>query len=229
MSALFHYPKDRHVRTERPRQFKRYQTYKRVLRTEFSGVCVYCRAPKISNPSQIFTVDHYRPKGLPQFAGLVADYGNLYYCCHACNSRKGSYWPADELADPHIVNPCDHQMASHMKFDASTGEVKAFTPHGVWTSKLLGLNDGEVPKYRRVTLATVRALNSQLVGLEIDLDRAKRAIDEGKLPATSETGDLIRELEQQIVNVREALLDYGVGVILPPVRESILGLTTVLP
>lgn len=118
--TVFQYPKSKHKRKLSPRQFKRYQTYKRYLQTEFSRVCVYCRQPDSSAPNLNFGVDHYRPKGIPRFASLICDYANLYYCCGNCNSRKNNDWPFDEKAGPYVVNPCDHEMAAHLRFDAKT-------------------------------------------------------------------------------------------------------------
>ena len=119
--SLFHYPKRRQVRALKPPQYKNYSTYKRWLQAEFRRVCVYCRQPDSGAFGLFFTVDHYRPKGLPQFAPLAVTYANLFYCCPACNSRKNNYWPKDEAKGPLIPNPCDHNMAEHLRH--ADGEV----------------------------------------------------------------------------------------------------------
>lgn len=56
------YQKTPHQRQLNPGPFKRYQTYKQYLRTEFDRKCVYCRAPDGPKTRAGYHVDHYRPK-----------------------------------------------------------------------------------------------------------------------------------------------------------------------
>jgi hypothetical protein len=123
---------------------------------------VYCRQPDSSAPNLNFGVDHYKPKSIPRFANLVCDYQNLYYCCGNCNSRKNNDWPLDEKTGPYIVNPCDYEMATHLRFNAQTGQVEARTSHGKHTEELLQLNDDTVVKYRLSTLTTVRLYTTEI-------------------------------------------------------------------
>lgn len=171
---VFQYPKSKHRRTLTPRQFKRYGTYKRYLQTEFFRVCVYCRQPDSSAPNLNYGVDHYRPKGIKKFANLLCDYQNLYYCCGSCNSRKNNYWPTDEISGPFVVNPCEHEMAKHLSFNARTGEVEPKSPHGIQTEKLLQLNEPATVSYRRQTLKAIESLTRDIAEqeqLEIDLSK----------------------------------------------------------
>lgn len=146
--SLFLYPKSKHVRKLRPRVFKRYGSYKRYLQTEFARVCVYCRQPDSIAPNLNYGADHYRPKSVPRFASLVCSYSNLYYCCGNCNSRKNDYWPFDETVGPFVVNPCEYEMASHLRFDAVTGKIESRSTHGKHTEELLQLNDPTLVQYQ---------------------------------------------------------------------------------
>ncbi|GEM_PF-1782397 len=226
--ALFHFPKYKHVRTQKPRAFRRYQTYQKFLRIEFSGVCVYCRTPKMSNPSQIFSVDHYRPKSNPRFSSLSTEYSNLYYCCHSCNSRKSTYWPANEAKDPWIVNPCDFAMADHLKLDGKTGLIKHSTSDGDWTIELLQLNSESMEKYRRSTMTAVKALEAQRLGAQSDLEQLEKEVGAGTIDKIL-GAELIEETISMISELDAALLDFGVGRVFPAVRSPILGVATTVP
>jgi hypothetical protein len=162
--TLFLYPKTQHTRRFQPRQFKRYKTYKRYLQAEFARLCVYCRQPDSSAPNISMGVDHYRPKGVPRFAGLVCEWANLFYCCGACNSRKNNYWPDDEGAGPFIVNPCDFEMAAHLRYDARTGlvEIRNHSKDGEWTRDLLQLNDDVTVSYRKATEKTIALFDTAI-------------------------------------------------------------------
>ena len=157
----FNFPKAKHFRTKNPKNYKRYQTYKKILRIEFSGKCVYCCSPvTMRGGSASFGVDHYRPKSL--FHSLVAEYSNLYYCCNSCNSNKNDYWPSEKLADaPYIPNPCDHVMFQHLRFEGA--EVKSVTSDGEFTRELLDLNDPNIVEWREYVLRSIGRINDELL------------------------------------------------------------------
>lgn len=175
--AVYQYPKGRHTRRLNPRQFKRYGSYKRWLQHEFSRVCVYCRAPDThAGAALIFQVDHYRPKSLPAFAHLVVEYGNLCYCCGNCNSRKSNYWPDNEEADPWVVNPCEHDMAAHLRFSAGTGLVEPRSSHGEWTAELLDLNGETVVQHRQFVLRQLKRIEQDKADLIAEAKRLRVAL-----------------------------------------------------
>ncbi|WP_130025025.1 hypothetical protein [Pandoraea sp. XY-2] len=167
--SLFHFPKAQHTRQLQPKQFKRYQTYKRYLQVEFSRVCVYCRQPDSSAVNLNFGVDHYRPKGLPQFAALVCTYTNLYYCCGSCNSRKNDDWPIDETTGQFVVNPCDFKMADHLRYDSTSGRISARTDYGQHTVNLLQLNDPNSVEYRLNVAFTVDILAKTIADIDVEI------------------------------------------------------------
>lgn len=151
----FSYSKAKHRRTESPPVWRDYRTYKPVLRKEFNQKCIYCCRPDYLNvPS--FGVDHYKPKKV--FPELECEYCNLFYCCAACNSRKGMFWPDDDLLalGCFVPNPCDHIMFDHLRYNSV--EVEYRSKAGQWTLDLLDLNDDNTVEYRRSILTLISAL-----------------------------------------------------------------------
>jgi HNH endonuclease len=177
--AVYQYPKSKHSRKLLPPRLKRYGSYKRYLQYEFKRVCVYCREPDSHSSRLVFQVDHYRPKSLPRFAALETDYTNLYYCCGSCNSRKNNYWPADEATHAWIVNPCEHEMASHLRFNASTGSVEWRSIHGEWTVELLALNDEATVQARLHQLRTLKRIVQDRAELLAEAAALKRQLRDG--------------------------------------------------
>lgn len=225
--AVFQYPKTKHSRRLTPRQFKRYRSYKRFLQNEFSRVCVYCRQPDSSAPNLNFGVDHYRPKGIARFANLVCSYANLYYCCGDCNSRKNNYWPPDEKAGPYVVNPCDHEMAAHLRFDKTTGRVETRTPDGIHTEELLQLNDEALVKYRQSTLSTVNLYLAEIKRLERQQKAIARKLRLGEISQQTHDAEVLA-ISQAIAGARDTVQMCTGERPLPPLRKQRLGVT-VLP
>lgn len=223
MASLFHYPKARHARKLKPRQFRRYTTYKRWLQAEFSRVCVYCRQPDSGARNLIFHVDHYRPKSLAQFSGLACDYDNLFYACPSCNTRKSIYWPADEAVDPFVVNPCDHEMARHLRFDSVTGKVEARSEFGRHTEMLLQLNDPEFVSYRRQTLLAIQSAENQFRALDAELRALEADAKSGRLSRSEFDGETAQIKEDQLV-LRELIESLSGTKPLPPLPKQRNGL-----
>ncbi|CAE6792043.1 hypothetical protein R70006_04898 [Paraburkholderia domus] len=189
--SLFQYPKSKHVRKFGPPTYKHYQTYKRWLQAEFSRVCVYCRQPDSSSPNLNFGVDHYKPKGDSRFGHLLCSYGNLYYCCGSCNSRKNDDWPTDEKAGPYVVNPCDHEMADHLRFNVKSGRIEPRSSNGTHTEKLLQLNDVESIKYRNNTFVIIRALEAEIARLDAELKESENCLSRGIITQAEHDADAI--------------------------------------
>lgn len=156
----YQYPKKKHNRIYKFKSsFTRYATYKDYLRREFGNLCVYCRLPDTLTVAPHFSVDHYKPKS--KFPSLECDYGNLYYCCSRCNPRKNDYWPKT-AKDPNFINPCDHDMASNLRFDKSTCEIAHRTDDGKFMIEVLELNDPQFITLRKNLLTLVEALDAQI-------------------------------------------------------------------
>lgn len=216
---MFQYPKDLHKRKLTPRQFKRYQSYKKYLQTEFERVCIYCRQPDSSVPNLNFGVDHYRPKGLSRFAKLICDYDNLYYCCGNCNSRKNNDWPSDEKIGPFVVNPCDHQMASHLRFDKKTGRVEYRTENGKHTEELLQLNDNATVTYRLATLTMVELYVKELGAQAVLKEQVLNKLQDGSINKDDYDQALL-EIDETIGNLNHFVQAQTGELPLPPLKKQ---------
>lgn len=183
--ALFHYPKGRYKRRFTPRAYKAYRSFKRVLQHEFSRLCVYCREPDSAVPLlyYAYSVDHYRPQSDPRFTQLRVAYSNLYYCCSECNSRKKDYWPQNETVGPIIVNPCDHDMSEHLRFNSATSEVDHRSVHGSYMVKLFQLNHPEAVEHRRQVRVVVDSLMLNLARVDAKLKLAAKKLKSGRITA----------------------------------------------
>lgn len=226
--TLFQYPKTKHRRRVSPRQFKIYRSYKRYLQTEFSRVCVYCRQPDSSAPNLNFSVDHYRPKGIPRFANLVCVYDNLYYCCGICNSRKNDYWPIDEKQGPFVVAPCEHEMASHLRFDSKTGLVDSRTADGQHTSELLQLNDEATVQWRLGTLRTVKMYASEVEKQDELLKSAAKLLRAGKISQIEFEVEK-KSIQVEIDELRYTMQSFTGELPLPPLPRQRLGMQLLVP
>ncbi|WP_204345105.1 HNH endonuclease [Psychroserpens algicola] len=88
-----------------PDTVSKYGDYKPYLRREAKEKCVYCAIHE--NPiggSDHFHVEHYKPKSLEEFAGLVKDYNNLFYACAICNRFKSNDWPNEPVPDHSVIS-----------------------------------------------------------------------------------------------------------------------------
>ncbi|GGD45593.1 hypothetical protein [Pseudoxanthomonas indica] len=220
--GLFEYPGTRHVRTLRPRKFKKYSTYKKYLQNEFSRLCVYCRQADSSVPSLIFSVDHYRPKGLPQFAHLLCEYSNLYYCCANCNSRKSNDWPATATSK-RVVNPCDDVMSEHLRFNSKNGMMHPHSEHGEHMEELLQLNDPDRVEFRRTLMSVVNRV--QLDVLELNNQEAKllKKFSNSQISKT-DFDDALSEIVEDREHLR-LFIARSVGTKpLPPLPKSRMGI-----
>jgi uncharacterized protein (TIGR02646 family) len=104
--------------------------------------CSYCDAypMKISDD----TIDHFKPKGNPQFYHLAYEWGNLYYCCAACQKAKMEQFD-DALLRPDEVG---FSFSRYFIFNYTTHKIDpnpAASPEdqnrAVVTINILKLND----------------------------------------------------------------------------------------
>jgi hypothetical protein len=127
-------------RTSVPK-YSDYRRYKSILREDFRYCCAYCATHEITfGALRHMTIDHFRPKGLQQFAHLIAEYGNLYYCCGECNTYKGDRWPSETEfeADLRFVDVCAEDLFDHIA--AENGVIVGQTPPGKFTVANLRLD-----------------------------------------------------------------------------------------
>jgi uncharacterized protein (TIGR02646 family) len=219
---LYHYPKIRHRRVYSPRVFQHYRSYKRWLQREFRRVCVYCREPDTYSRNLNFGVDHYRPKSIPRFATLECDYTNLYYCCSSCNSRKKADWPADEANGPYVVNPCDHQMADHIRFNAQNGEMEVRDAWGAHTRDLLQLNEPQTVSLRKSHLHIARLCGQEVADLAKQLKALQKQLAKGQIAQATYAAEA--QALQSDISAASQLLDVVIGgTPLDPLRKTRLG------
>jgi HNH endonuclease len=134
-----------------------------------------------------FGVDHYRPKS--KFPSLETSYTNLFYCCNACNSRKGDFWPTGRIAKERFIpNPCDHQMANHVRFKRA--QVDWRSPAGEFMLELLDLNDREFLSFRETTLAAIDACESKLSELRKLTNTINSALTKKQISEADHAADL---------------------------------------
>ena len=138
------------VRKQKPPVLLKYRDYKKYLRIDFQYRCAYCHIPEARNgPPRNYAVEHFRPKGKPEFAHLICEYSNLYYACHSCNDAKGARWPTQEEAASgrRFLDPCIDDYCAHFEI-TETGVAKPLTSEGRYTEAHLLLNRDSLKAWR---------------------------------------------------------------------------------
>jgi len=142
-----------------------------------------------------FGVDHYRPKD--SFPELTTSYTNLFYCCNACNSRKGAYWPVEsKLKIEFIPNPCDHVMFSHVQFIGSA--VSSKTIAGNFMIDLLDLDASESKNFRAFVIRLIETCNEKRNNIKSLIENLSLKVSSGqlaKVTADSEIASLSKDLD----------------------------------
>lgn len=196
----FVFPKSKHVRTEKPGELSSYQQFKPFLQREFERKCVYCRKPDTSG-SDSFGVDHYRPKS--RFPQLITTYSNLFYCCNACNRRKGSHWASGKFAKQQFVpNPCDHEMFRHLRYKRA--RIESTSDAGEFSIELLDLNDPESISFRDAVLHAIDALEMQKSDLRKVSGKLKAVQKTNKMSNADAISD-ITKIDAEIARIDQSL------------------------
>lgn len=200
----FRYPKQKHVRRQKPKQYKSNSSFKPYLRDEFEGKCVYCRLP--DDMKGTFGVDHYKPMVKFEKEELAMVYSNLFYSCNNCNSRKGDYWPTRAELDKGIFipNPCDYTMATHLWFQGV--EVQARDDAGRYTERLLQLNDNELVLYRDFVVRAIRRAWAEAREINGALTRIKKKLGRGGVTKKNELKQGTEQLRYELELVRADLI-----------------------
>ncbi|HEY2289904.1 MAG TPA: HNH endonuclease [Thermoanaerobaculia bacterium] len=131
-----------HRRDIPPYPVEHYSEYRTLVREDFEECCAYCLLHEILAAGQEnFELDHFRPKSLPQFAGLTHDFYNLYYACHPCNGIKGVTWPNPSLeaAGYRFLDLCSESFSAHFEEEAD-GTWKPLSRAAEYTLERLRLN-----------------------------------------------------------------------------------------
>lgn len=182
------------IRKQTPPVRKRYQSFKKYLRLDFSYRCAYCHVPELRCGGDAhFVVDHFRPRS--KFPELSLIYSNLYYACAACNWYKG-----DQL----VVDPCVEDFNDHWLIGAD-GVAKPLTPGGRRGVRTLRLNRPWLCEWRRekaIMIDRIRALAETIAELTGD--------EAGELVQSERVQKLLGRLEESRAKLERGLaIEFG--------------------
>ena len=110
------------------------------LRERFDFRCGYCGVRE-TDVGALLTVDHFHP----QSQNGADDASNWIYCCAACNTFKGAYWPQSgtQLA---LLNPLQDNS---LHLEPQNGVLIALSPRGHNHIEQLHLNREPLVAHRR--------------------------------------------------------------------------------
>lgn len=155
----------------------------------FNNKCAYCETSLAAGIDS----DRFRPvsgasdldgRASPDHYGWLAfDWANIFASCAACNRAKRSLFPVDGLrAEPLmpiwevvrrenalLLDPCMDEPEEHLEF-IGDGSVRALSPRGEATIKVLNLNRGPLRNARRLIHQLVTAAIDRGGDLEGYLD-----------------------------------------------------------
>jgi uncharacterized protein (TIGR02646 family) len=89
-----------------------------ILHEMTQGHCSFCDAFPLEDRSKV-PVEHFRPKGLDEFAHLAFEWSNLYYCCEYCQPEKKEKWEEALIAP----DESDYQFLRYFVFDYTNGAI----------------------------------------------------------------------------------------------------------
>jgi len=129
----------------------KHEDIKEALVDMFHGKCAYCESD--ITHIDYGHIEHYKPKGTPDYFELAVEWNNLFLACGRCNGpeNKGTKFPlADE--DGPIVNPVEEEPSKHLCFDfdpqLKLANVLGISKRGETTRIILGLNRPQLLKHR---------------------------------------------------------------------------------
>lgn len=148
-----------------------------LVKHKFSGHCGYCGVHE-NEAGSLLTVDHFRPRT----AGGTNALANLVYCCHACNTFKGSYWQPD--SEERVLHPTEYE--GHI-VEGAEGVVAGITATGMFHIQLLRLNRPQLIERRRARRmmsaerfereelrSRIEELSTEVDSLKSEVERARR-------------------------------------------------------
>jgi hypothetical protein len=186
------------TRSVPPKTFADYTQYRPLLRQDFRYRCAYClRHEYFLGGEAGCCIDHHRPvHGKYARPDLIADYGNLYWCCRECNENKGDAWPDLEAYARgwRFLDPClpedDHDL--HLR-TLPDGSVETLTPPGKYTCDTLKLWRDQLKHFR------AEMLRCQTEAVQIrDLLRSKSIPAERRVLLEALLTEIVRWLEPPV-------------------------------
>jgi hypothetical protein len=105
-----------------------------AVRHAYDHRCGYCGVHEEDVGSEL-EIDHFQPRS----AGGTDEFGNLIYCCTACNRHKGWLWVADLAIPQRLLHPRRDDLALHLR-EEEDGQLTALTVTGAFHIARLRLN-----------------------------------------------------------------------------------------
>jgi uncharacterized protein (TIGR02646 family) len=128
--------------------------------------CSYCDGYPIDGTGEE-TIDHFRPKGRPEFYELVCEWSNLFLACSACNNAKQDQW------DEALLRPDDPDFRFERYFEyhdesgrllpsaAASSDDQA---RALRTIEIFDLNRRGACSNRRRTVEWIRRISPEVDG-----------------------------------------------------------------
>lgn len=125
----------------------------KTLAERFHYKCAYCEARlgHVSHPQ----IEHYRPKGLTRFEGIMFDWDNWLLSCGICNEGKWAHFP-EENDQPLLLNPAEEDPSPHLCFVGPL--LRGLTKRGKKTVELVELDRQALRDEREFWLGVVHTL-----------------------------------------------------------------------
>jgi len=129
-----------------------YSDWKEQIADECFKQCVYCTICEgVWGGIDHYHIDHYRPKSIVRFSGLINDICNLFYACPICNRFKSNDWPNDPTSLDEISYPDPSQIDYETIFEEDTSNftIRSKYRSGTYVIERLYLNRPQLIYYRR--------------------------------------------------------------------------------
>lgn len=176
----------KYSKTEKGRYYADYGMYRKEIREDCLGRCVYCDIHENeTGGAESMELDHFRPKKYAEFAHLINDPHNLVWACRGCNRFKGPNWPAIGTQGSKIntgegfIDPFAENRLDYLKV-LPGGKIVSIKPPGEYEIKLLVLN--RVARKRMRELRLIK--ESWITELEMQAKESEqKIIDEPNLSA----------------------------------------------
>lgn len=130
-----------------------------AVRQQYGFCCRYCGISE-TDAGTTLTVDHYHPRS----RGGSDDFGNLVYCCHACNEHKGNHW--NPSGAERILHPLQDDSSAHY-VEHGDFTLSAFTDTGNFHIARLQLNRPALIANRRRRQAVIGEQQERMESLAI--------------------------------------------------------------
>jgi len=119
-------------------------------------------------------------------------------------------------------------MASHLRFNATSGLVEPRTAEGEHTAALLQLNDAATVQWRLGTLRTVRMYASEIEEQGKLIKVAARLLRDGKI-SQAQFDDETKVIHEELEELHRTMQSYTGELPLPPLPKQRLGVPLLTP